>query len=91
MATSTRSPYTHIVVHPENEDKNHEVWASFTETHPSMGTFESDALIGWLYPIGPYWVWMNEEGHPTCVFPTREQALSWLYFLCDSIEWLNPQ
>jgi hypothetical protein len=91
VAYPNRSAYTHIVIHPLNEDGANEVWASYTETHPNMGTFETDGIIGWLYPISDHWVWMNEAGHPTRIFSTCPEAITWLYSLCPSVESLNNQ
>lgn len=87
MARPIRSSYTHLVIHPLNEDGAHEAWASFTETHPQLGTFETDGLIGWVYPLANGYVWLNEAGHPTMLFTARDDLIGWLQTLAPSMDW----
>ena len=87
--SSTRSPYTHLVIHPINEDGSREVWATYTETHPHMGTFENDGIIGWIYQVDGYWVWVNELGHPSNCFAEERDLINWIKLKwCESVDWL---
>lgn len=87
------SPYTALVVCPSPpvEDNSHigrfEVWNQYTETHPKMGTFESDGIIGWLHDLKTAWVFVNEYGYPTMAFLTREDMIGWLQSRAETIRW----
>ncbi len=89
MSKVTRSAYTHIVVHAINEDKCHEVWASYTETHSQLGQFDSDGVIGWIYPLCNGYGWLNEAGHITQIFHERDDLIGYLQSLAPSMEWVK--
>lgn len=83
----TRSAYTHLTIQPPNEDGACEIWAQYTVTCSKLGVFDTDGVIAFLYHVGPYWVWLNEAGHPTMVFSSAEELDGWLQHLSPSIDW----
>lgn len=89
MQKPTRSGFTHIVVHPLNDDKAHEVWGTYVETHSHMGSFETDGIIGWIYPVNGYWIWVNEMGHPSNCFTHKKDLVDWIKQKGEgSFEWM---
>jgi hypothetical protein len=80
-------PYTHLTIQPADDNGAHEVWGQFMVTYPGIGTCNSDGIIGFLYHLGPYWVFVNEVGHPTQVFAAVEELAGWLQAKAPSIDW----
>lgn len=91
----SKGPYQTISIHPAiTEDDSpsidrYEVWATWEEGG-NMGVFDSDGIIGWLYPVGEratIWVWMNEAGHPTWVFTEGADLQKHLETLAPVVIW----
>lgn len=84
--------YTAITIHPTNEDGACEVWGSYEETLRGQA-FDSDGIIGWLYPLGMteggplYWIWMSYAGHPRGMFTSTEDLCRWLKPNADTLTW----
>lgn len=87
--------YTTLTVCPSPpvEDNSHlnrwELWAEHTEIHPKMGPFEADGIIGWLHDLKTAWVFVNECGHPTMAFLTREDMVGWLQSGSENLRWVE--
>lgn len=88
MTQPIRSSYTHLVIHPLNEDGAREVWGSYIETRSHLGSFETDSIIGWIYQVDGYWVWVNEMGHPSSCFAEKQDLINWIKIKCESVDWL---
>lgn len=88
--------YRTITIHPPDDNGAREVWGEYEERHGGR-VFETDGIIGWLYLVPDHtpvhngtltWVWMNEAGHPLCVFPEQNKCLyPWLARLAPTVTW----
>lgn len=89
-----RGPITAIAIHPPFPDdppspheNSYEVWSAYTETHPKLGTFDSDGIMGWLYDLGNAWVFMNEAGYPAMAFLCKQDLIGWLQSKSPLVTW----
>lgn len=76
--TSPKPPYTSILIQPPDEYGACEVWGSQVTVVPGLGEFDGDGIIGFIYCLSPYWVFLNDHGHPRRVFNSIETLNGWL-------------
>ncbi len=86
--------YNHIVIHLETKTDDglypsREVWGSYIKTDKLFGNIETDRLVGVIYEFANGCVFMNDQGHPTAIFTTREDLIATLQGLSPSMEWLD--
>lgn len=76
-----------ITVHPLSRNGFHEVWETHAESLAGR-EFESNGIIGYIYPIDTQLIWCNATGRPTRIFASREECQEWLESKGHSVEWL---
>lgn len=79
--------FNHITIQPADDNGACEVWGQYEASYPGLGTFDTDGIYGHLYHIGSFWVFLNEQGHPTMVFSSVEELAGWLQSKAPSLDW----
>lgn len=85
--SDTVRSYLSIIVQPPDGDGAREVWGSHVVSCKGLGSFDSDGIIGFLYEVEGYWVYLNQMGHPIRVFPTIGAVNVWLGSRASKVKW----